>query len=112
MQKLHFTQHINAPREKVWDIMLSDTTYREWTKPFNAGSFYEGSWDEGSDIKFLGVNDVMAAQKARQFMIHDEDTLVRSFEFFEREPELIDFSRQARGELERILRDDKLEEQS
>jgi hypothetical protein len=57
MQKLHFTIQIHAPREKVWDTMLRDATYREWTKPFNAGSRYEGSWDEGTEIKFVGSDE-------------------------------------------------------
>lgn len=57
MQKLHFDIHINASREKVWDTMLQDATYRIWTDPFNPGSFYEGSWDEGSVIKFLGTDE-------------------------------------------------------
>lgn len=55
MIKKHYSIQINAPREKVWDVMLQDATYREWTKPFNPpGSYYEGSWEEGSEIKFLG----------------------------------------------------------
>lgn len=57
MQTLHFSTFINAPREKVWDVMLGDATYREWTKPFNAGSYYEGSWEQGSKILFKGTND-------------------------------------------------------
>ncbi len=54
MQKLHFTIQINAPKKKVWDTMLADKTYREWTGPFAAGSYYQGSWDKGSKILFLG----------------------------------------------------------
>ncbi len=57
MQKLHFTIQIQAPREKVWDTMLQDATYREWAKEFNAGSRYEGSWNEGSEIKFVGSDE-------------------------------------------------------
>jgi len=56
MQTLHFAALINAPREKVWDIMLSDVTYREWTKEFNPGSYYKGDWNEGSKIVFLGTD--------------------------------------------------------
>ncbi len=56
MQKLHFTITINAPREKVWNTMLSDATYRQWTVAFNPGSYFKGSWDEGSKILFLGPN--------------------------------------------------------
>ncbi len=54
MQKLHFETLINAPVEKVWDTMLSDATYREWTRAFAPGSHYEGSWNQGSKMLFLG----------------------------------------------------------
>lgn len=54
MQKLHLSIFINAPREKVWDVMLSDVSYREWTKAFNEGSYYKGDWNKGSKILFLG----------------------------------------------------------
>jgi uncharacterized protein YndB with AHSA1/START domain len=58
MKKLHYSIHINAPREKVWDIMLSDATYREWTATFNpGGSYFEGNWTEGSKILFLGPGE-------------------------------------------------------
>ena len=53
MQILHFSIQINAPKEKVWSTMLEDATYRVWTEPFEAGSHFDGSWDEGSFIKFL-----------------------------------------------------------
>lgn len=55
MQKVNFSIFINAPREKVWDVMLGDETYRKWTKAFNEGAYYKGSWDEGSKILFLGM---------------------------------------------------------
>lgn len=58
-------------------------------------------------MKFLGADAELTHQKALQFMAHDEATLFKSFEFFEQEPELISFSRQARGEMERILQDDQ-----
>jgi hypothetical protein len=54
METLHYEIFINAPREKVWKTMLEDKTYREWTKTFNEGSHYKGSWEKGSKILFLG----------------------------------------------------------
>ena len=57
MEKLHFTVQINAPVHTVWTTMLDDATYREWTSAFNVGSYYEGSWDLGSDIRFLGPEE-------------------------------------------------------
>lgn len=39
--------------------MLSDATYRTWTKPFNAGgSYFEGDWQAGSKMLFLGPDPV------------------------------------------------------
>lgn len=54
MQKINFSIFINAPRNKVWDIMLGETSYQQWASSFNPGSFFKGSWDEGSKILFLG----------------------------------------------------------
>ncbi len=57
MQKVHFKIQINAPKEKVWDTMLDDSTYREWTTAFHPGSYYKGDWSEGSKILFLGPDE-------------------------------------------------------
>lgn len=56
MNTLNFSTFINAPKEKVWNIMLEDVTYRQWTKSFNETSYYEGDWSEGSKILFLGTD--------------------------------------------------------
>ncbi len=36
--------------------MLGDQTYRQWTNIFNpeGGSYFEGSWDKGANIRFIG----------------------------------------------------------
>lgn len=54
MKTLHFTIAIHAPRNEVWDTMLAPDTYRDWTNAFAEGSYYEGSWEVGSNIRFLG----------------------------------------------------------
>ena len=53
MKTLRFEIAIRAPREKVWRTMLEQDTYRIWTAEFMAGSYYEGSWDQGATIRFL-----------------------------------------------------------
>lgn len=57
MNTLNFSIFINASKEKVWDTMLSDKTYREWTKPFNTTSYFVGDWSEGSKILFLDTDE-------------------------------------------------------
>lgn len=49
-----YRQHIQAPRETVWRLMLlDDAGYRDWTSVFCEGSYYQGSWTAGSEIHFL-----------------------------------------------------------
>ena len=51
---LTFEISVKAPKQVVWEKMLSDETYRVWTAPFGKGSHFVGSWEEGGKIKFLG----------------------------------------------------------
>jgi uncharacterized protein YndB with AHSA1/START domain len=53
MTTIDFTVHINAPKEKVWDMLWSDAGYRKWTSVFSEGSYAESDWQEGSKIRFL-----------------------------------------------------------
>ncbi len=53
MIKLNFSITINASKERVWQAMFADKTYREWTSAFMPGSYFEGSWETGSPIRFL-----------------------------------------------------------
>ncbi|TDE15647.1 SRPBCC domain-containing protein [Dyadobacter psychrotolerans] len=60
MKKLQFKIHINATVAKVYDLMLgitSKSTYEHWTAMFNPTSTYEGKWDKGSKILFIGVDE-------------------------------------------------------
>jgi hypothetical protein len=60
MKKLQFKININVPVAKVYDFMLgisSKTTYEQWTSVFNPTSTYEGSWDRGNKIQFVGVDE-------------------------------------------------------
>lgn len=55
MKKIRFSIHINASQQKVWETLIGDKTYRQWTAPFNPeGSYYEGQWVEGTTMRFLG----------------------------------------------------------
>ena len=53
MTTLTFATKINAPKEKVWDTLWNDSSYRKWTAAFMEGSYAESDWKEGSKILFL-----------------------------------------------------------
>ncbi len=45
---------VDAPRERVWEVLTGDATYRQWTAEFAEGSYAETDWQEGSNVRFLG----------------------------------------------------------
>lgn len=53
LKKISFSTSINAPKEKVWDILWQDENYRAWTSAFSEGSYAASDWNEGSKIQFL-----------------------------------------------------------
>ena len=60
MKKLQFEVSINAPVTKIFDFMLginNKSTYEQWTSLFNPTSTYEGSWDKGNKMLFIGVDE-------------------------------------------------------
>lgn len=56
MEKIKFETTINAPAQKVYSTMLADATYRQWTAEFNPSSYYEGKWETGAKILFVGIS--------------------------------------------------------
>ena len=60
MEKLQFKIEINATAQKVYETMLGlkeKSTYEYWASAFNPTSTYEGSWERGSKIYFVGVDE-------------------------------------------------------
>ena len=60
MKKLQFKTSINAPVTRIYDFMLgisNKSTYEQWTSVFNPTSTYEGSWEKGNKILFVGVDE-------------------------------------------------------
>ena len=53
MQRHQFKTEINAPREKVWQVLWGDDTYPQWTAPFTEGSRAISDWKKGSKVLFV-----------------------------------------------------------
>lgn len=73
MERLHFSVDINAPKEKVWDILWSKGKYETWTAVFSEGSTVETDWIEGSKVLFTdgkgsGMVSKIAANKPNEYM--------------------------------------------
>ena len=59
MKKIQFKKAINASAKTVYETMLGlkdIRTYEHWTAEFNPTSTYEGTWEKGSKILFVGTD--------------------------------------------------------
>ena len=57
MEKKEYKINISAPRERVWEVLWDDASYRAWTAAFAEGSKVETDWTEGSKVLFLDNNN-------------------------------------------------------
>ena len=60
MKKLQFTILIHTPASEVYDVMLGiskKSTYETWTALFNPTSSFEGNWEKGSKMLFVGTDE-------------------------------------------------------
>jgi uncharacterized protein YndB with AHSA1/START domain len=73
LKKISFSTSINAPKEKVWNVLWNDETYKAWTSVFSEGSSAVSDWNEGSKILFLdgkgrGMYSTIAKKIPNEFM--------------------------------------------
>jgi uncharacterized protein YndB with AHSA1/START domain len=57
MVSLHFEIAINSKVEKVYKTMLDKEKYPDWTSAFNPDSHFQGSWEKGSTMLFMGTDE-------------------------------------------------------
>ncbi len=56
MKQLTLSIIINASVKTVWENIVDLEKYKKWAIVFNKGSYFAGSWDQGSKILFLAPN--------------------------------------------------------
>lgn len=60
MKRTQYKIDIKAPASTVYKTMLGledKSTYEAWTAEFNPTSTYEGNWQKGSKILFIGTGE-------------------------------------------------------
>lgn len=54
MEKINFSVNISATKEKVWNTLWDDATYRQWTSVFSPSSYaVTDNWRAGTKVLFL-----------------------------------------------------------
>lgn len=82
MKELQFSIEINATRERVWDTLWQDETFREWASIIDPQTYMVGELKEGNEIQFIssasgyGVTSLVEKLVVGQFLLlrHHADT--------------------------------------
>ncbi len=93
MKKLQFTIKINAPKEKVWDTLWNDTTFRDWAGFIDEGTYLVGELKEGNEVQFIssvggfGVTSKIINLISNEFISFHHNSDTEDFGGKEREEE-------------------------
>lgn len=84
MLTLEFNIEINAPKEKVWDILWNEATYKQWTSVFCEGNYIVSDWKEGSKIQFSspsgdGMNSIIDKKISNEYIAFKHISEIKIF---------------------------------
>lgn len=79
---MQFRVEINAPKEKVWDTLWQDETFRQWASIIDPGTYMVGDLKEGNEVQFIsssseyGVTSLVEKLTPNEFLLlrHQADT--------------------------------------
>lgn len=57
LERIHYEIEIDVDPITVHKTMLDEENYRVWTAPFSPTSRYEGTWEKGTKLLFIGDSD-------------------------------------------------------
>ncbi len=82
MKELQYSIEIDAPRERVWDTLWQDATFRDWASIIDPETYMVGDLKEGNEIQFIsaangyGVTSLVKKVIVGEFLLlnHSADT--------------------------------------
>lgn len=82
MKEMRFSIEINATKERVWDTLWQDETFREWASIIDPETYMVGDLKEGNEVQFIssasgyGVTSLVEKLVAGEFLLlrHRADT--------------------------------------
>ena len=81
MNELQFKVEISASKERVWDTLWQDETFRQWAGIIDPGTHMVGDLKEGNEVQFIsgngyGVTSLVEKLSTCEFLLlrHSADT--------------------------------------
>lgn len=77
MKKLKFSIDIQASREKVWQTLWDDHTFRDWASIIDEGTYMTGEMIEGQEVQFISSVNGYGVTSLIEKLIPNEYILFR-----------------------------------
>jgi len=82
MKEIQFSIDINASKERVWETIWEDKTFRDWASIIDEGTYMKGVMKEGNEVQFIssvngyGVTSLIEKLNTNEFVLfrHSADT--------------------------------------
>ena len=71
MKKQHFSIKIKAPKEKVWQTLWEDKTFRDWGSIIDEGQYMEGVLAEGNEVQFISSEGLGVTSFVEKLIPHE-----------------------------------------
>jgi hypothetical protein len=77
MKEMQFSIEINAPKEKVWETLWRDETFREWAGILDPGTYMLGELKEGNEIQFISAENGYGVTSFVEKLVENEYLLLK-----------------------------------
>ena len=74
---MQFSQEIKASKEKVWNTLWDDKTFRDWANIIDEGTYMVGEMKEGNEVQFISGNSGYGVTSLVEECIPNELLLLR-----------------------------------
>lgn len=77
MKEIQFSIEVKASKQKVWDTMWQDETFRQWASIIDPGTYMVGELKEGNEIQFISAENGYGVTSLVEKLIPGEFLLLR-----------------------------------
>lgn len=77
MNEMQFTIEIHTAKEKVWDTLWQDETFRQWAGLIDPGTYMRGELKEGSEVEFISAENGYGVTSLVEKLVPNEYLLLR-----------------------------------
>lgn len=77
MKEMTFSTEIQATKQKVWDTLWQDETFREWAGLIDPGTYMKGELKEGSEVEFISAENGYGVTSLVEKLVPNETLVLR-----------------------------------